>query len=83
MLAFATYAITVRPIQRSRKIADAEKEIFILTATLLWGIIIQEIVAYLFTNNAKTVLPIVEGVVTLSACARRPTSSSPRSSAGS
>jgi branched-chain amino acid transport system permease protein len=65
LLAFATYFITVRPIQRSRKIVEAEKEIFILTATLLWGIIIQEVVAYLFTNNAKTVLPIVEGVVTV------------------
>ena len=30
ILAFATYFITVRPIQRSRKIAEAEKEIFIL-----------------------------------------------------
>src|ERR1700742_865598 len=63
VLAFATYFITVRPIQRSSKIAGPEKEIFILTATLLWGIIIQEAVAYLFTNNAKTVLPIVDGVV--------------------
>jgi branched-chain amino acid transport system permease protein len=65
VLAFATYFITVRPIQRSGKIAESEKEIFILTATLLWGIIIQEAVAYFFTNNAKTVLPIVEGVVNL------------------
>jgi branched-chain amino acid transport system permease protein len=64
VLALATYFIVVRPILRSRKIAEAEKEIFILTATLLWGIIIQEAVAYFFTNNAKTVLPIVEGVVT-------------------
>jgi branched-chain amino acid transport system permease protein len=64
VLAFATYFVTVRPIQRSARIAEAEKEIFILTATLLWGIIIQEAVAYLFTNNAKTVLPIVDGVVT-------------------
>ena len=65
VLAFATFFITVRPIQRSGRIAEAEKEIFILTATLLWGIIIQEVVAYLFTNNAKTVLPIVQGVVTV------------------
>ncbi|HEY8709671.1 MAG TPA: branched-chain amino acid ABC transporter permease, partial [Burkholderiaceae bacterium] len=65
ILAFATYFITVRPIQRSSRIAETEKEIFILTATLLWGIIIQELVAYLFTNNAKTVLPIVQGVVTV------------------
>lgn len=65
LLAFATYAITVRPIQRSGRIAEAEKEIFILTSTLLWGIIISEAIAYLFTNNAKTVYPIVEGVVTV------------------
>ena len=65
ILAFATYFITVRPIQRSSRLAESEKEIFILTATLLWGIIIQELVAYLFTNNAKTVLPIVQGVVTV------------------
>ena len=65
LLALATYVLTVRPIQRSSRIAEAEKEIFILTATLLWGIIISEGIAYLFTNNAKTVLPIVEGVVTV------------------
>jgi branched-chain amino acid transport system permease protein len=65
VLAMATYFVTVRPIQRSPRIAEAEKEIFILTATLLWGIIISEVVSYLFTNNAKTVLPIVEGVVTV------------------
>src|SRR3974390_510202 len=36
VLSFATYFIAVRPIQRSRQIAESEKEIFILTATLLW-----------------------------------------------
>jgi branched-chain amino acid transport system permease protein len=65
ILAFATYFVTVRPIQRSSRVAESEKEIFILTATLLWGIIISEVIAYLFTSNAKTVLPIVEGVVTV------------------
>jgi branched-chain amino acid transport system permease protein len=65
VLAVATYYVAVRPIQRSPRVAEAEKEIFILTATLLWGIIISEAVAYFFTNNAKTVLPIVEGVVTV------------------
>jgi len=63
LLALATYFLIVRPLQRSGKIREEEKEIFILTATLLWGIMIQEAVAYLYTNNAKTVLPIVEGVV--------------------
>lgn len=65
VLGFATYYVAVRPIQRSNRIAESEKEIFILTATLLWGIIISETIAYFFTNNAKTVLPVVEGVVTV------------------
>ena len=42
-LAFATYFVAVRPIQQSKRIAESEREIFILTATLLWGIIIQEL----------------------------------------
>jgi branched-chain amino acid transport system permease protein len=58
-----TYFVIVSPLQRSRKIREEEKEIFILTATLLWGIMIQELIAYLYTNNAKTVAPIVGGVV--------------------
>src|SRR6202521_2629649 len=59
----ATYFVVVGPLQRSRKIREEEKEIFILTATLLWGIMIQELIAYFYTDNAKTVMPIVAGVV--------------------
>jgi len=65
LCAIATYFIVVQPIQRSRKIPNEEKEIFVLTATLLWGIMIQEAIAYFFTNNAKTVLPIIEGVINI------------------
>ena len=60
-----TYFAVVRPLQNSQKIREDEKEIFILTATLLWGIMIQELIAYLYTNNAKTVSPIVNGVITI------------------
>jgi branched-chain amino acid transport system permease protein len=60
-----TYFVIVSPLQRTRKIREEEKEIFILTATLLWGIMIQEFIAYLYTNNAKTVAPIVEGVMSI------------------
>src|SRR5215469_4291731 len=62
ILALVTYGLVVRPIQRSKAIREEEREIFILTTTLLWGIIIQELIAYFYTDNAKTVLPIVEGV---------------------
>jgi branched-chain amino acid transport system permease protein len=61
----ATYFIVVRPLQTSRSIPKEETEIFVLTGTLLWGIMIQEITSYFFTDNAKTVLPIVEGVVNI------------------
>jgi branched-chain amino acid transport system permease protein len=61
-LTMLTYAAIVRPLQESKAIRSEEKEIFILTGTLLWGIMIQELIAFLYTNNAKTVLPIVEGV---------------------
>ncbi len=67
-----TYFMIVRPLQQTRKIREEEKEIFILTATLLWGIMIQELIAYLYTNNAKTVAPIVQGVVSI-AGVRTPT----------
>jgi branched-chain amino acid transport system permease protein len=60
-----TYFVIVSPLQRSRKIREEEKEIFILTATLLWGIMIQELIGYLYTNNAKTVAPIVQGVMSI------------------
>jgi branched-chain amino acid transport system permease protein len=63
--ALITYFLVVQPIQRSRRIPNEEKEIFVLTGTLLWGIMIQEVIAYFFTNNAKTVLPIIEGVVNI------------------
>src|ERR1700689_2227922 len=55
-----TYFLIVRPLQQSRKIREEEKGIFILTATLLLGVMIQELIAYLYTDNAKPVPPIVK-----------------------
>jgi branched-chain amino acid transport system permease protein len=60
-----TYFLVVRPLQQSRKIREEEKEIFILTATLLWGIMLQQLIAYFYTDNAKSVAPIVGGVVSI------------------
>ncbi len=61
--ALVTYRLITSPIQKSPAIPREEKEIFVLTGTLLWGIMLQEAIAYLFTNNPKTVRPLVEGVV--------------------
>jgi branched-chain amino acid transport system permease protein len=61
--AFATYLLVVRPIQRSRAIPSEEKEIFVLTGTLLWGIMMQQGIAVTFTSNPITVLPLIPGVI--------------------
>ena len=53
-------------------IPGEEKEIFVLTGTLLWGIMIQEAVAYLTTTSPHTVRPLIAGVVDL-AGVRTPT----------
>jgi branched-chain amino acid transport system permease protein len=71
-VAFATYFFVVRPIQRSRSIPRAETEIFVLTGTLLWGIMIQVVIAYLTTTSPHTVRPLIAGV-TLLAGVRTPT----------
>lgn len=61
-LAYLTYFIVVRPIQRSRTISHEETEIFVLTGTLLWGIMVQVGMAYLFSDNPVTMRPLVTGV---------------------
>ncbi len=60
-----TYFAVVRPLQRARAIPNEEREIFVLTGTLLWGILIQELVSYFFTSNAKAVEPLLAGVITV------------------
>jgi len=64
-LALGTYFLVVRPIQRSKAVAQSEQEIYILTGTLLWGIMIQEAIAYFFSDNAFTVPPLMPGIVHL------------------
>src|SRR5664280_1912371 len=63
--ALVTYFVVVQPLQKSTRIPKEEKEIFVLTGTLLWGIMLQEAIAYLFTNNPKTVRPLIEGVINI------------------
>ncbi|HTZ78913.1 MAG TPA: branched-chain amino acid ABC transporter permease [Stellaceae bacterium] len=63
--AYVTYLVVVRPIQRSRSIPREETEIFVLTGTLLWGIMIQVGMAYLFTDNPVTMRPLIGGVVNI------------------
>jgi branched-chain amino acid transport system permease protein len=65
LMAYATYFVVVRPIQRSPAIPREETEIFVLTGTLLWGIMIQVGMAWLFTDNPVTIRPLIGGVLDL------------------
>jgi branched-chain amino acid transport system permease protein len=61
--AFATYAVVVHPIQRSKAIPEVERELFVLTGTLLWGVMLQIGLGYLFTTTPVTVHQLVSGTV--------------------
>ena len=65
VLSFVTYFVVVRPIQRSRSIPSEETEIFVLTGTLLWGIMIQVAIAYFATTSPHTVRPLIAGVTSI------------------
>src|SRR5579862_4229305 len=60
---FITYYAVIRPVQRSRAIPAVEEEIFILTSTLLWGIMLQVGLDYVFTDNPVTMQPLLPGVI--------------------
>lgn len=62
---YLLFWLIIRPLQRSRRIPDEEKEIFILTATLLVGIVVQGVLGYLFGSNPVTTDPLAKGVATL------------------
>jgi branched-chain amino acid transport system permease protein len=63
LAAFATYFIVVRPIQRSRAIPNNERELFVLTGTLLWGVMLQIILADIFTTTPITVRPLINSTI--------------------
>ena len=62
---YVTYFVVVRPIQRSRAIPRNEEEIFLLTGTLIWGIVIQVTMDYVFSNNPVTMPAMVGGIVNI------------------
>jgi branched-chain amino acid transport system permease protein len=63
--AYVTYFVVIRPIQRSRAIPRSEEEIFVLTATLLWGIMMQVGCDYVFSNNPVTMRALIPGVMSI------------------
>jgi branched-chain amino acid transport system permease protein len=64
-MAYVTYLCVARPIQRSRLIPPEENEIFILTGTLLFGIIIEDGLSFIFSDNPVSMRPMLSGVTDL------------------
>jgi branched-chain amino acid transport system permease protein len=58
-----TYALVVRPIQRIKGLSEADEHVFMLVGTLLWTIILQEILANVFGDVPVSVPQLVSGVV--------------------
>ena len=63
VVAMMIYLLVIRPIERSRAISYFERDLFILTATLLIGVMIQEVLSYAFTDSPVVVRPPVSGTV--------------------
>jgi branched-chain amino acid transport system permease protein len=63
--AMMIYLLVIRPIERSRAISYFERDLFILTATLLVGVMIQEALSYAFTDSPVVVKSPVSGTINL------------------
>jgi branched-chain amino acid transport system permease protein len=58
-----TYLAVVRPIQRMKGLSEADEHVFMLVGTLLWTIILQEILANVFGDVPVSVPQFVVGVI--------------------
>jgi branched-chain amino acid transport system permease protein len=65
IVSYLLFILIINPIDKSKKIPNTEKEVFILTATLLWSMIIEELLDYFFSSNPVVVPPFVKGVLHL------------------
>jgi len=60
---YLLYWLVIRPIDRSRRIAAAEREVFVLTATLLVGLILEGVLNFAFGSSPVTTPSLVTGVL--------------------
>lgn len=59
---YLLYGLVIRPLDRSRRISDAERPVFVLTATLLVAIILQGALDYVFGSSPITTPSLLDGV---------------------
>lgn len=60
--AYLAFWLIVRPIWNSSKVAPEEKEIFVLTSTLLVAISVQSVLDYLFGSSPVTTESMISGM---------------------
>ncbi len=65
VVSYLLFIFIINPIDRSKRIPEEEKAIFILTATLLWSMIIEELLIYLFGSSPVVSPPFVRGALNI------------------
>jgi len=65
VVTYLLYGLVVRPLDKSRRVRDAERPVFIFTATLLAAIILQGILDYTLGSSPVTPPSLVRGRTTL------------------
>jgi len=63
IVSYLLFFLVVHPLDRSKKIPREEKEVFILTATLLWSMIIQGLLDYTFGSTPIVIAPFTPGAL--------------------
>ncbi len=58
-----TFVLIIRPLRTLMKLSVADEHVFMLVATLLWTIILQEALSYLFGDVPVSVPQLVPGIV--------------------
>ncbi len=59
---YLLYWLVIRPLDRSSRISEAERPVFVLTATLLVSIILQGVLDYAFGSSPITTPSLIDGV---------------------
>jgi branched-chain amino acid transport system permease protein len=61
IFSYLLFFLVINPLDKSKKIPREEKEVFILTATLLWAMIIQGLLDYTFGSTPIVIEPFISG----------------------
>ncbi len=63
IISYILFFFIINPLDKSNKIPKDEKEVFILTATLLWSMVLQGLLDYFFGSSPIVIPPFAIGVI--------------------